>query len=118
VIAEVSLGEIKPDHPTFLSVEGNRSSDAISALALLYPALLEAAALYLTRYDVDGLRPEELVHDAVVHWLSQRRRFISGGAMYVWLAKCMKGLAYDAAYRSTDVLDQRPLSLEDAPDGT
>jgi DNA-directed RNA polymerase specialized sigma24 family protein len=100
-----------------MSVEGNRSSDTISVLAALYPALVQAARIYLSRYDVVGHLPEDLVQDASVRWFSSHIEFRNGGQLYLWFAKTMKRMAIDASERSEDVMDGEYLSLDELTDG-
>lgn len=99
-----------------MSVEGNRSSDTVSVLAALYPALVQAARIYLLKYDVLGQLPEDLVQAASVRWFSGHVEFRNGGQLYLWFAKTMKRIAIDAK-RSEDVMDDEYLSLDELTGG-
>lgn len=87
-----------------MSVEGKISSDENDALTALYPALGDAARIYLERYAPEGLTAEDLVQEAVLRWISSRAEFRGRRQMYLWLATTMKNFAAET-HRSKDVLD-------------
>ena len=95
-----------------MRVGGNRSSDAVNALAALYPALLRASRIYLDRYQLDPQQAEDLVQEAAARWFASGPQFKAAGQMYTWFATCMRRIAYHEAVRSNDVLDQDPLPLD------
>lgn len=86
--------------------------DLDNALTTLRPTLIRAARQQLQNRGLDEQLAEDLVHDAIARWIARGLEYRGPGRLYAWLRKSIGWLAAEGL-RRRDLLDNRPLSLDE-----
>lgn len=86
--------------------------DLVDALTTLRPTLIFAARLQLQNRGLDDQLAEDLVQEAIARWIARRLEYRGPGRLCAWLRKSISWLAAEGL-RRRDLLDNRPLSLDE-----